>query len=211
MFKGGLEIYADGGCRRNGAEDAEAYGSFLIRALRQNRVIAENHSGILDYPDLNTNNDAELWTFIKAMRHPGWVARFRHGAETPYPPPAAGVPPCSHGTKTYDGSQFHQPFARHRAGKNCASIAGSNAAVISYLVFRQSGVISPRNGENQVRSFSVDLACVTDKVKGVEGSDTLLGWADKLCPLNDPSVATSYWVVKQVLSPIAASYLTGPR
>jgi hypothetical protein len=95
MFKGGLEIYADGGCHRNGAEDAEAHGSFFIRALLQNRIIAEKHSGILDYPDLNTNNAAELQTFIKAMTRRGRAAGFRNGSEKPCTSPAADVPLCS--------------------------------------------------------------------------------------------------------------------
>jgi hypothetical protein len=71
MFNGYIEIWADGGCKRNGAENAEAYGSFLIRALKHHRIIGEKQSGILTYPDHNTNNAAELQTFIEAMSSPG--------------------------------------------------------------------------------------------------------------------------------------------
>lgn len=66
MFEGEVVIYADGGCENNGAENATAYGSYLLMAVNGETLISQKHSGRIDYPRHQTNNAAEVQVFIDA-------------------------------------------------------------------------------------------------------------------------------------------------
>jgi ribonuclease HI len=67
MFNGHVVIFADGGCLNNGKPDAEAYGSFHIRAMRDEQVLKREYSGRLLYPQYTTNNAAEFQIVLDAL------------------------------------------------------------------------------------------------------------------------------------------------
>lgn len=67
MFDGHVVVFADGGCLNNGAPDAEAYGSYHIRAMRGDHVLKLEYSGRMMYPQHTTNNAAEFQIVLDAL------------------------------------------------------------------------------------------------------------------------------------------------
>lgn len=68
MFNGTVVIIADGGCENNGAANARAFGSYLLRAVKDRTIVRETRSGRLNYPQHTTNNQAEMQTLIEALK-----------------------------------------------------------------------------------------------------------------------------------------------
>lgn len=60
-------IVADGGCSGNGTKDAVAYGSYCVRFMAGKTALSEYRSGRIDYPELHTNNAAEIQVCIDAL------------------------------------------------------------------------------------------------------------------------------------------------
>lgn len=68
MFDGSVIIIADGGCENNGAAGARAFGSYLLRAMKDGTAVKETRSGRLNFPQHTTNNQAEMQTLIEALK-----------------------------------------------------------------------------------------------------------------------------------------------
>jgi len=62
-------IIADGGCSGNGTKNAAAYGSYCVRFMAGKTALSEYRSGRIDYPELHTNNAAEIQICIDALSH----------------------------------------------------------------------------------------------------------------------------------------------
>ena len=67
MFDGTILIWADGGCENNGSVSAKAFGSYVLRAMKDGELIKETRSHRQNYPQHHTNNAAELQVIINAL------------------------------------------------------------------------------------------------------------------------------------------------
>ena len=59
-----IKIYVDGGCKRNGGDNSEAYGSMAVEY--QGKIQREVHQ---DFPNASTNNEAEYCAVLMAMSY----------------------------------------------------------------------------------------------------------------------------------------------
>jgi ribonuclease HI len=67
MFDGTVLIWADGGCERNGSVSAKAFGSYVLRAMKDGELVKETRSHRQNYLQHHTNNAAELQVIINAL------------------------------------------------------------------------------------------------------------------------------------------------
>ena len=58
-------VYCDGGCFGNGTNHAESYGSFTVFDGDGTKIAHER----IDYPSIDTNNEAEYIAFLRAAQY----------------------------------------------------------------------------------------------------------------------------------------------
>ena len=63
MFEYSYVAYCDGGCPRNGTQEAQGYASFLLESRTGQRQVVR----LTDLPGVTTNNEAEYVALISAL------------------------------------------------------------------------------------------------------------------------------------------------
>lgn len=64
-----LIIYADGGCKRNGKANPQAYGTFVVIAVKADGSHVKVKQATEQFPNLKTNNQSEYQALINALSY----------------------------------------------------------------------------------------------------------------------------------------------